>query len=542
MLLFPSLLRWHQNVSGLQCRREERRVGVLLRAGPSALRSCAAVALLSSAFSVTPLHIGLYAAAKQTEHSRDDQAPPRERKPPDINDATELTDTDRPEGEDPHKAASFVVISTGEAERVAETATGDHIDQQIAEVDQMIAQIRQMSTVGVDAQGETEGGGLNGMKTKLEMLRTQVEQLPRVLQTMLSEVNSENYNSRVLQAESSEPVQAYGDAIDELKRSITIIESRLEEVEREAVESKQLVEPSQVKKHEDLASGSGNHISVSTRSSGVEMSGRLSQMEKLQEQRQQQREEMQNLVDKQTQQTKELEASLQVALQAVAPEELQNKLSTHSSTSPSVEVSIVSGLPRPPAFLDWKSSKVEAQSLTVNVQMRSSVPDPFRKYVIKIEVPVPSKEKQSSEPAWSLTEQLALFKNDAIMVKLCRYRYTGHENDDTLGNFGVAKWADFQKQIRGGELGQPFRYVRVSGFSQFEPAGTLSYGGINDAAVTGLANLLKSAKQMYEYDFHVVCETESATWPFGSKPYEEYSRISVKFMWVEVSVVPETVI
>ncbi|CAD7962960.1 unnamed protein product [Amoebophrya sp. A25] len=137
MLLFPSLFRWPQNVSALHSRRE-RRGGLLWRVAPSALRSGGTVALgLASAFSLTPLHIGLcYAAARQMKH-RDDQDTPWDREPPDINGGGEAADTDIPEDEDPHKAASFVVLSTGEVERPSKAAAGD-IEAQIKKVAEMI--------------------------------------------------------------------------------------------------------------------------------------------------------------------------------------------------------------------------------------------------------------------------------------------------------------------------------------------------------------------------------------------------------------------
>ncbi|CAD7962930.1 unnamed protein product [Amoebophrya sp. A25] len=81
MLLFPSFFRWPESVSALRPRRGERRGGLLWRVGQSAFRLGDTVSLLSSAFSLTPLQIGLYHAAARQVERRDDQGSRTELRP-----------------------------------------------------------------------------------------------------------------------------------------------------------------------------------------------------------------------------------------------------------------------------------------------------------------------------------------------------------------------------------------------------------------------------------------------------------------------------
>ncbi|CAD7962934.1 unnamed protein product [Amoebophrya sp. A25] len=592
MLLFPSLFRWPQNVSALHSRRE-RRGGLLWRVAPSALRSGGTVVLLSSAFSLTPLHIGLcYAAARQMKH-RDDQDSPWDRKPPDINGGGEATDTDIPEDEDPHREASFVVVSTGEVkrarssgtkglnagqaelvkqqllsmvpggkvrERVSEQAEAVDVGALIKDVQRMKAQLLE-HLMGIREQNQGERGD---MEINLQGLRTKVERLQVVLQMKLSEVNYE----LELQAQPDRPADSNGllQGGDQRKMELRIedISAQLAEVAETGKELQRLVtkqieelgttvqiQQEQLQHLQDAASTAKDTMKEQEERAQVErvdqqgdastskISGMFTKVEMLQQQQKYQREAMQKLVNKQAQATKDLRQALVVALQAEAQGQRQQlPTSPTTSTSPR-EVRFRIPSPTTPAqivaFLDdWNNPEPPAQ-LWVQVLSIPEKNTKHRSYAIKFAAP----KQGSPTTVWPWKKQLQLLNDEEIFVTLCRYSYffewhTAGGRYRVIDGIGVPSkhTADFQEQIRGGKTSdQPLRHVRVGAFTQRGGSAPL-FSGASGAAVAAIEKLLEEPGDGYE--FEVVCETETKEWPFGSKPYEEYSVIHVKFQREEV--------
>ncbi|CAD7962964.1 unnamed protein product [Amoebophrya sp. A25] len=466
MLLFPSLFRWPQNVSALHSRRE-RRGGLLWRAGPSALRSGGTVALLSSAFSLTPLHIRLYyAAARQMKH-RDDQDTPWDREPPDMNGGGEATDTDIPEDEDPHKAASFVVLSTGEAER-SKTAAGD-----------IEAQIKILAGM-IEAGAQEDRRRLN---EKVDQLGLSVKALQEQLQELSTRV-----------AAAADRTSAQGAQRDDTSRRLEELEDELREALRKLPVDDLLEDEPASKRVEGHPDPHQDQHQLEVRAASQETQDQLRQR------------------------GQQSNANVDV-------------IPDSSSTSRSAEIHIIpSPMSSTPSFIGYSTLKgqINAQPLQIYVGVGLSEVPPARDYFIKFKVEGQSSEQTVwplTEQLALLKDKAVLEK------LCRHHFVDDEQGTTSKKFGVASKQEFEKQIQKGDESSPVFRHVRVSAFSERlnNHPGALSYDhGIDDDAVRDLAHLL--GRTSLAVEFVVECQAESsATLSSGSKTYERYSSFYVKF-------------